>query len=257
MVQDREYTGFQKNTTCLRGRGPTLLETRRKRRKAEEVFIQQCKENIEKGNIAEEIANDQEEVFVPNKRARDRVPKTFSSANPMQKKQSKPNVQKTNNKPNKGTKKKSVQEQKEQKDNSEDEDSDIEQMSRLPRAKDEAQLNANPLEIVFINGNITKCSGCDFRYQDNEQREPYDLVFKICMHWMRPFRCGTIWARSNRKTPTFFHLWDMACVKSVEELKQRNISKDIYMTNKTLSELLPMHVCLLKELKHLQFIKQN
>ena len=80
MVQDREYTGFQKNTTHLRGRGPTLLETRRKRRKAEEVFIQQCKENIEKGNIAKEIPNDQEEIFVPNKRARHRVPKTFSSA---------------------------------------------------------------------------------------------------------------------------------------------------------------------------------
>ena len=74
MVQDREYTGFQKITTCLCGRGPTLLETRRKRRKAE-VFIQQCKENIEKGNIAKEIPNDQEEIFVPNKRARHRVPK--------------------------------------------------------------------------------------------------------------------------------------------------------------------------------------
>ena len=41
-------------------------------------------------------------------------------------------------------------------------------MSRVPHAKEEAQLNANPLEIVFINGNITKCSGCNFRYQDNE-----------------------------------------------------------------------------------------
>ena len=154
-------------------------------------------------------------------------------------------MQKTNNNPSQGTKKKNVQEQQEQKDNSEDEDSDIEQMSRVPHAKEEAQLNANPLEIVFINGNITKCSGCDFRYQDNERREPYDLVFKICMHQMRPFRCGTIWARSNRKTPAFFHLQDMACVKSV------------YMTNRTLSELLPMHTHLLKELKHWQFIKQN
>ena len=71
-------------------------------------------------------------------------------------------------------------------------------MSRVPHVKEEAQLNANPLEIVFINGNITKCSGCDFKYQDNEQREPYDLVFKIHMHWMRPFRHETIWARSNK-----------------------------------------------------------
>ena len=146
MVQDREYTGFQKNTTRLCGRDLTLLETRRKRRKAEEVLIQQCKENIEKGNIAEEIPNDQEEIFVPNKRARHRVPKTFSSVNPTQKKQSKPNVWKTNNNPNQGTKKKSVQEQKEQKDNSEDEDSDKEQKSRVPHVKEEAQLMPIPLK---------------------------------------------------------------------------------------------------------------
>ena len=184
------------------------------------------------------------------RRSSNRVPKTFSSANPTHKKQSKPNVQKTNNKPNQGTKKKSVQKQKKQKDNSEDEDSDIEQMFQVPHVK-EAQLNVNPLEIVFINGNITKCSGCDFKYQNNEQRAPHDLVFKIHMHQMKPFRCGTIWARSNRKTLALFHLQDMACVKNVDELKQRNISKkDIYMTNKTLSELSPMHVHLLKELKH-------
>ena len=78
------------------------------------------------------------------------------------------------------------------------------------------------------------------------------------MHQMRPFRCGTIWARSNKKTPAFFYLQDMACVKSVDELKQRNISKKgIYMTNKTLSELSPIHIHLLTELKHWQFIKQK
>ena len=49
MVQDREYTGFQTNSTCLQGRGPTLLETKRKRKRAEEIFIQQCKENIAQG----------------------------------------------------------------------------------------------------------------------------------------------------------------------------------------------------------------
>ena len=75
MIQDREHTGFQDNTTHLSGRGPTLLETRRKRRKAEEVFIQQCKENIAKGIIDKDIPNDQEEIFIPNKRARHRVPK--------------------------------------------------------------------------------------------------------------------------------------------------------------------------------------
>ena len=86
MVQDREYTGFQTKSTCLQGRGPTLLQTKRKRKRVEEIFIQQCKENIEQGNIEQEIPNDPEEILVPNKRARHRVPKTFSSANLTQKK---------------------------------------------------------------------------------------------------------------------------------------------------------------------------
>ena len=81
-----EYTGLQINSTCLQGRQPTFLETKRKRKRAEEIFIQQCKENIAQGNMEQDIPNDQEEIFVPNKRARHRVPKTFSSANPTQKK---------------------------------------------------------------------------------------------------------------------------------------------------------------------------
>ena len=87
-----------------------------------------------------------------------------------------------------------MQKPKQQTANSEEEDSDIEQMSRVPHPKEEARLNANPLELVFINGNITTCSGCNFKYKDSERREPYDLVFKIRMHCMRPFRGGTIWA---------------------------------------------------------------
>ena len=65
-------------------------------------------------------------------------------------------------------------------------------MSRVPHAKEEEKLNSNPLKIVFINGNITECSGCEFKYQDSERREPYNLVFKIRMHCMRPFQRGTI-----------------------------------------------------------------
>ena len=179
---------------CLRGRGPTLLQTKKKRKRAEEIFIQQCKDNITQGNIEQDIPNDHEEIFIPIKRARHKVLKTFSSSNPTQKKQSKPNVQKTKNNTsqqspkkntNQGTKK-SVQKPKKQNANSEDEDSDIEQMSRVPHCKERARLDVNPLEIVFINGNIIKCSGCEFKYNDNERREPFYLVFKIHMHCMRP-----------------------------------------------------------------------
>ena len=64
--------------------------------------------------------------------------------------------------------------------------------------------------------------------------------------------------KQQEDTSFFFHLHDMACVKCVDELKKRNISKkDIYMSNKTLFKLSPMHVHLLNELKHWPFIKCN
>ena len=97
----------------------------------------------------------------------------FSKSNIKKNKQNQPDVQKTtNNKTsqknqktntNQRTKKKSVQKPKQQNANSEEENSDIEQMSRVPYAKEEEKLNSNPLEIVLINGNITKCLGCKFQ----------------------------------------------------------------------------------------------
>ena len=67
----------------VRKRANTFGDKEEKR--AEEIFIQQCKENIEQGNIEQDILNDKDEIFVSNKRARYRVPKTFSSANFTQK----------------------------------------------------------------------------------------------------------------------------------------------------------------------------
>ena len=202
MAQDREYTGFQTNFTHLRGRGPTLLQTKRKRKRAEEIFIQQSKENIEQGNIEQDIPNDPEEIFVPIKEQgtgfqrhslqqiqhKKKIKSTECAENNNTSQQN----QKKNT--NEGTKKKSVQKPKQQTANSEEEDSDIAQMSRVPCPKEEVKLNSNPLEIVFINGNITTCSGCNFKCKDSERREPYDLVSKIHMHHMRPLCRGTIWA---------------------------------------------------------------
>ena len=168
MVQDREYTGFQTNSTHLRGRGPTLLETKRKRKRAEEIFIQQCKENIAQGNKEQDIPNDQEEIFVPNKRARHRVPKTFFLANLTQQK-SKINPmfrkQQIINQDNRIKRRIQIKEQRRKVSRNQSNRMPIvkkkmvilNKMSRVPHSKEEEKLNSNPLEIVFINGNITKC----------------------------------------------------------------------------------------------------
>ena len=123
----RMYWLPDKFYTPVRNRANTFGD-KEKRKRAEEIFIQQCKESIAQGNIEQDILNDQEEIFVPNKRARHRVPKTFSLANLTQKKnktkQNQPDVQRTtNNKTseqnkmkntNQGTKKESVQKPKQQ-----------------------------------------------------------------------------------------------------------------------------------------------
>ena len=114
--------------------GQQFLRQRGKER-AEEIFTQQCKENIAQGNIEQDILNDQEEIFVPNERARHRVPKTFSLANPTQKKQNQPNVQKTtNNKTIQQNQKKNTNQERKKKS--------------VPKPK---QQNSEKKKIVILN----------------------------------------------------------------------------------------------------------
>ena len=81
IVQANKYTAFVENT----GKGPTLIEGRRKEKQIERDFISSCKEKLEDDfDLEGELEYDgtQEDFFVPNRKAKHHVPKTFSDTNP-------------------------------------------------------------------------------------------------------------------------------------------------------------------------------
>ena len=196
--------------------------------KTEKNYIKQCVRSLEEGNITDnEDDRENGEYFVPNKKAKHRVPKHYNQNNPTQKKKQ-INSQKK-------VEQKTIVERKHKHQpstSSEDEDTETKQSDSVPTQKEKKKLQSNPLLITFINDQIKKCSGCETYFEPGDRRLPKDLVFKICIHRPRPFPDGT-WCKNRRKTPAYFHVTDMACVRRIKELKARKIGKgDIYMENK-------------------------
>ena len=86
IVQDREYQGFVDNKTKPSGWRPNLLQRKQKKDEFEKQFINSCKDKLDDESIdlEKEIFpdGDQSQYFVPNKKAKHRVLKTFSTSNP-------------------------------------------------------------------------------------------------------------------------------------------------------------------------------
>ena len=88
IVQSNKYTAFIENTGKVTGKGSTLLQGRRKEKRIERDFISSCKEKLDDDIDLEcelEFDSSQDDFFVPNRKAKHQVPKTFSDSNPQQK----------------------------------------------------------------------------------------------------------------------------------------------------------------------------
>ena len=84
IVKANKYTSFTENT----GKCPTLLEGRRKETRMGRDFISSCKEKlVEDFDLECELEYDgsQDDFFVPNRKPKHWVPKTYSDLNPQQK----------------------------------------------------------------------------------------------------------------------------------------------------------------------------
>ena len=87
IIQDQEHIGYQQNTVELTGKGPNLLAQKLQMNKTEKNYIKQCVRSLEEGNIIDnEDDRENGEYFVPNKKAKHRVPKHYNQNNPTQKK---------------------------------------------------------------------------------------------------------------------------------------------------------------------------
>ena len=88
IVQANKYTAFIEDTGKVAGKGPTLLQGRRKEKRIEIDFISSCKEKLtEEFDLECELEYDgsQDDFFVPNRKAKHQMPKIFSNSNPQQK----------------------------------------------------------------------------------------------------------------------------------------------------------------------------
>ena len=117
----------------------------------------------------------------------------------------------------------------------------------VPKHVEEQKLATNPPHIVLINALIQKCSGCNFKFTAPERCQPQDMVFKYLMYRLKPDGKGKMVPDTNR-TPAYFHVRDLACLRHLEELK--NIEMDgIYISNGALLTLTWLHIKFLKKHK--------
>ena len=145
----------------------------------------------------------QDDFFVPNRKAKHRVPKTFSDSNPQQKEVKK----------NKGKKR---EKETSDEESSEDEIQVNMGIERVLQEKEKQHLASNPLVLLPITGRVHICSGCRVQFTDRERKQPQDLVFRIQMNRQYP-KDGQI-KTSLKKSNVFFHMRDLGCVRQIKEL---------------------------------------
>ena len=104
----------------------------------------------------------------------------------------------------------------------------------------------NPPVVVYIWGNVSICSGCPDGFKRSEMPPPYNMVFKMNMNRERPlFEGSKTWVRDRQKTPAYFHMFDLTCVRDCNP----NLTlPDVYMNNETMKKLSNAHRDILIEL---------
>ena len=88
MLQELQHNSFINNRGKVVGRGPTSVRRQLAEKQAEERFIESAVDVLESGNIEDEILHmgDNEDArFIPNVKAKHRIPKVFPKNNPLQK----------------------------------------------------------------------------------------------------------------------------------------------------------------------------
>ena len=87
IMQGNEYISFIQNKGKTVGCGPSTVRMARKEKEAEDRFMDQALDALESGNIEDEALymESSDHIFIPSATAKHRVPKTFSTKNPLQK----------------------------------------------------------------------------------------------------------------------------------------------------------------------------
>ena len=87
IMEENEYIAFIENRGKVIGKGPTALKKKMNERKAMRAYTQSAADALLHGDIMKEIDNYDPEAanFLPKRSAKHRVPKIFSTKNPVEK----------------------------------------------------------------------------------------------------------------------------------------------------------------------------
>ena len=154
----------------MQEKGPHFFKEEGKRKGLKET-ISSCKEKLADDFDLEcelEYDGSQDNFFVPNRKAKQQAPKTFSVSNPQQKQINK----------NKGKKRKMESSDEESSEDDPEVDMGIE---RVPQEKEQQHMMSNPLVLTPITGRVHICTGCKVLFTDREHKQPHDLVFRMYM----------------------------------------------------------------------------
>ena len=239
LVQSNKYTAFIENT----GKGPTLLQGRRKEKRIERDFISSCKEKLDDDIDLEcelEFDGSQDDFFVPNRKVKHWVPKTFSDSNPEQKQ--------VNNKKGKKRKMESSDEE-----SSEDEPEVDMGIERVPQEKEQECMKSNPLVLTPFSGRVCICTGCKVLFTNKEHKQPHDSVFRIQMR--RQYQKDGK-KNSSEEKQCVLPYERLGCVFQIKEFAY-NEHDNIHITNSDFIELTHEHIGLLQKCHYWDYIKRN
>ena len=208
IVQTNKYTAFIENT----GKGPTLLQGRRKEKRIKRDFIFSCKEKLaDDFDLECELEYDglQDNFFVPNRKAKHQAPKTFIDSNSQQKQIN-----------NKKVKKRKMETSDEE---SSEDDKEVNMgIERVPQEKEQQHMVSNPLVLTPITGRVCICTGCKVLFTDREWKQPYDLVFRMQMR--RQYQKDGKKKTALKKSNVFFHMRDLGCVAKYKNSHMLNMT---------------------------------
>ena len=269
LLEDMEYKGFVDNTGRTIGKGPTLLQKKQKDNLTRKSYMDSCIFSIDRGltkaQLQAEMDSDASDLFMPNKRARHRVPQVFSSNNPSQS-QPRNSVRRVNRivsdssddeniLPEVKKRRKSLPlAQEDQADDFADEI--LEKVNLVDGEKERIHIISNPLCVVFLTPKIIKCSGCDFAFTTKERRDPLDMIFRVRMYRYRPGIGKPV--KNSRKTNAYFHAYDYGCLYSKSDPELRSLGRnDLYMPNDEYQQLSKEKIQRLKILNMWEVIQRN
>ena len=147
IVQENIYLSFIKNEGKTIGKGPTAFTKKMNERKAERYYVNSVVESLRKTDMMDEVEKhkDPDAMFVPSRKAKHRIPKIFSTKNPLQRE--KMPVRTANAKMRNVNHKWRIEKYSSEEEEEEDNDADVEDLSS-------SDLGDHQQQATIRNGQI-------------------------------------------------------------------------------------------------------